>query len=345
MTSATPTTTYPELRDHVQELLSVGHLQSRQASEREKVETYWHVGDSVNRHLTDANMGSGYGDKIVANLARDIDLSESRLYQMLRFRRAFAKLYRGTNLKWSHYRVLSAVPTVEQRRFYQRAADQAAWTASELREQIKADRYGQTAGNASEAQPQASAARLRARRGPLHAYPVRPLPVSVAGKSLTALDLGFGIYRSAFSNDVFAPGVVTSSKRNGESYLLSPFAGPPPRDFTFVAQVERVVDGDTLVVWVDCGFGLWIRRRLRLRGIDTPELSNPAGRAARDFVRTQLAGLPFVVITTTRPDKYGRYLADVFYERDATDPAVVAREGAFLNQQLLSNHLAERYTG
>ena len=107
--------------------------------------------------------------------------------------------------------------------------------------------------------------------------------------------------------------------------------------------MERVVDGDTLLVWVDCGFGMWTRRRLRLRGIDADELSRAAGQRARDFVREQMAAVPFVVITTSRVDKYGRYLADVFYEAGASDPELVARKGRFLNQELLRKKLARKY--
>ena len=46
-----------------------GHLQSRQASERLKVDTYWQVGDSIIKHISRRSDDSGYGDHIVDNLA------------------------------------------------------------------------------------------------------------------------------------------------------------------------------------------------------------------------------------------------------------------------------------
>ena len=46
----------------------------------------------------------------------------------------------------------------------------------------------------------------------------------------------------------------------------------------------RVVDADTLLVEVDCGFGCRMEQRLRLRGIDAPELKTPEGARARAFV-------------------------------------------------------------
>ncbi|MBN1493510.1 MAG: thermonuclease family protein [Candidatus Omnitrophica bacterium] len=51
-----------------------------------------------------------------------------------------------------------------------------------------------------------------------------------------------------------------------------------------------------------------------------------------------------IVIRTFKADKYGRYLADVFYMPGADDAARVAREGAFLNQELLDQGLARVYT-
>ena len=42
--------------------------------------------------------------------------------------------------------------------------------------------------------------------------------------------------------------------------------------YVYNAKVLRIVDGDTLDVDIDLGFGVWIHReRVRLEGIDTPE--------------------------------------------------------------------------
>ncbi|MBI2950719.1 thermonuclease family protein, partial [bacterium] len=109
------------------------------------------------------------------------------------------------------------------------------------------------------------------------------------------------------------------------------------------AVVEEVVDGDTLWTRVDCGFRAWTRQKLRLRGIDAPELSTVAGQRARDFVAKALAEVPFVVRTTTKPDKYDRYLSDVFYLPGENDPQNVLNKGLFLNQQLLDRGLAVRF--
>ena len=42
--------------------------------------------------------------------------------------------------------------------------------------------------------------------------------------------------------------------------------------YQYSAEVIKVVDGDTIEVNFDLGFGVWYRnQRIRLNGIDTPE--------------------------------------------------------------------------
>ena len=42
--------------------------------------------------------------------------------------------------------------------------------------------------------------------------------------------------------------------------------------YTYRCKILRVVDGDTVDVDIDLGFGVWLHReRVRIAGIDTPE--------------------------------------------------------------------------
>ena len=41
--------------------------------------------------------------------------------------------------------------------------------------------------------------------------------------------------------------------------------------YIYRAKLERVVDGDTVDAMIDVGFDIWIKRRIRFYGIDTPE--------------------------------------------------------------------------
>ena len=61
--------------------------------------------------------------------------------------------------------------------------------------------------------------------------------------------------------------------------------------YEYKCKMVKVVDGDTVDVDIDLGFGVWMRdQRIRLYGIDTPESRTSDdkekvyGLAAKDFV-------------------------------------------------------------
>ena len=103
-----------------------------------------------------------------------------------------------------------------------------------------------------------------------------------------------------------------------------------------------LIDGDTLWVNVDCGFKIWAKQKIRLRGIDTPSIETQKGVESFKFVSKTLRGLPFIIIKSHGRDKYDRYLMDIFYLEGEEDPLVVLEKGTFLNQVLLDEGLAER---
>ena len=93
------------------------------------------------------------------------------------------------------------------------------------------------------------------------------------------------------------------------------------------------------------GFWSWTRQKLRLRGIDAPELATEAGRRCREFVAEVLRDTPSITVRTTRPDKYGRYLADVYTLPGETDGQTIVDNGVFLNGELLERGLATPFAG
>ena len=42
--------------------------------------------------------------------------------------------------------------------------------------------------------------------------------------------------------------------------------------YRYLSELDRVVDGDTLDVVIDLGFYIKIKERIRLEGVDTPEI-------------------------------------------------------------------------
>ena len=89
--------------------------------------------------------------------------------------------------------------------------------------------------------------------------------------------------------------------------------------YTYKAQIERVVDGDTFIAVIDLGFDTFQRHTFRLYGVDTPETYRPKsenervlGEKATEFVRDLIEHRSVTVIThNDKQGKYGRYLAEV----------------------------------
>jgi endonuclease YncB( thermonuclease family) len=69
--------------------------------------------------------------------------------------------------------------------------------------------------------------------------------------------------------------------------------------------VDQVHDGDTIYIRLDLGFDLTVYARVRAYGINAPELSTIAGRAARDYAITVLPVGKAVEVTSHGWDKYG----------------------------------------
>ena len=85
-----------------------------------------------------------------------------------------------------------------------------------------------------------------------------------------------------------------------------------------ITKVEKVVDGDTIDVLFDVGFSMFRKERIRLLGIDTPEThttneeEKKIGLAAKAYTETWLTNQKTLRAKTTKDDKYGRILAEIY---------------------------------
>ena len=69
--------------------------------------------------------------------------------------------------------------------------------------------------------------------------------------------------------------------------------------------VDYVQDGDTVYCKLDLGFDITVYARVRLFGINAPEISTDAGKEARAFARQTLPVGKEVLVTSYGWDKYG----------------------------------------
>ena len=86
--------------------------------------------------------------------------------------------------------------------------------------------------------------------------------------------------------------------------------------YTYRAKIVKVYDGDTVTAVVDLGFGITNKIKVRLKGIDTPELrgeERPEGIISRDFLREKILNKDIVVETfKDKKGKYGRYIGTLW---------------------------------
>jgi micrococcal nuclease len=89
--------------------------------------------------------------------------------------------------------------------------------------------------------------------------------------------------------------------------------------YTYKAAVIAVTDGDTIVVDIDLGFGVWLRKQsIRMAKINAPELRGAtieAGNKSKEFLKGLILN-KWVTIRTEkdRKEKYGRWLGTILLE-------------------------------
>lgn len=88
--------------------------------------------------------------------------------------------------------------------------------------------------------------------------------------------------------------------------------------YEYKAKLIRVVDGDTIDADIDLGFGVWVKQRIKLYGINTPDSKNhdPQIRGQGIAARNKLIELlprEFVVQTLlNKRGKFGRVLGILY---------------------------------
>lgn len=105
-----------------------------------------------------------------------------------------------------------------------------------------------------------------------------------------------------------------------------------------VKKLIKIVDGDTLDLEIDLGFNITIQERIRLSGIDAPEIRSSdvvereKANASRLWLEKKLKDRKMRILTE-KDDKYGRMLGWVYIEEDPVP----------INTQLIKEGLALPY--
>ena len=111
--------------------------------------------------------------------------------------------------------------------------------------------------------------------------------------------------------------------------------------YRYKVNVVKVVDGDTVDVDIDLGFGMsYKKQRVRMVGIDTPEsrtrdlVEKKFGKASKKHLKGILEAGDIELVSHDK-GKFGRILGDLF----------IGSSTFSVNQQMINDHHAVAYTG
>ena len=339
----TTTADYRKLLADIRKEMEHGLKRVAELLERQKVLSYWAIGRKINVYLNTHEMPPGAVGAFYDGLSRDLEMHGRTLQQCEQFFRYFPKFKPDKGLKWSHYRFLLSVPEAARRR---------AWIARIKKEDINTDqlRLMLMPAGATDDLPEFN---LKSpTRGKLYTYRLLRADDIENFEVPWFVDLGFAgcaeapafsearrrrpPSKAALDNKY----LYTSEKVDG-TYRLKVTNAKVSDLFTFRGKLRRLPDADSPVLLIDQGFGKWILQRLRLNGIDAPEIDTLAGQRARKWVENELKGAENLVIKTYKTDKWDRYLVDIFYLPKEKDLHRIAAEGLWLNGRMVEAGIAK----
>ncbi len=338
------TKNYQDLLQKVQKQITETQNKIFQNTIRQKVEMAWEIGKLVAQHLSN-NSDSNYGKNLIKRLASDVNIAEKTLYQMHNFYKTYKQLpANNTQLNWSHYRVLSSIKTKSKRKYFEDLTKKNSWNSSQLQLEISSANSSSSAletKDSSDILQTKKQQKLSFTRGKLFSYKISKLGL----EKRFFLDCGFKIFREieeSFANELHREGAIVTVEKNSSSYKIKKSNLKSSRQLhTYLARLERVVDGDTIHVILDLGFKIFHQEILRLAKINAPEISTNAGKKSKSELEKILKNNPLLIIKTNKTDIYGRYVADVFFAEENSTPKETANNGTYLNQLLLDRGMVE----
>ena len=106
-----------------------------------------------------------------------------------------------------------------------------------------------------------------------------------------------------------------------------------------IKKIHRIIDGDTVDLEIDLGFGITLSHRVRLKGINTAETrtkdlkEKAEGLMAKEWLEKELSNPGEWIIETTKDDKYGRILGTLY----------LVGEPVTVNERMVNDGIAKPY--
>jgi endonuclease YncB( thermonuclease family) len=307
---------YAPLKSRVSRLIHDAHMQI----ESIRLNTYWQVGNI----LSDADRNT------LRRLSHDLEIEQSLFYRMIQFSKSFPKPSGSAPLTWSHYKELLSLPDSVKRKHLAAEAHSESWTVRRLRrEVIKVKDHSQSLRLSASGGSEARQSHLdEPPQGQPGIYQVGWLE-DLTENTVKVIDFGFEIYGRLSAKEAETLKIGEAIIYDEKKQRWVPTALEKDLHY-YQATVERVVDGDTLLVHLRFGENYFKRQYLRLRGVNTPPLSEALGKKAAKFLETKINAAPLITFKSRFRDPYDRYLSDVWVD------------GVYVNQQLLDRGFAVR---
>jgi len=338
------TDTYATLLSQVKKTL----VEGQRRLEEERVKIYLTTGQLIRAHILQNSDRAQYGGEVLKRLAKDLKMDLSVLQRCIKFAKIYSNLpIEGGHpqFKWSHYLKLITITDDKKRLAFEKAVVQNEWSAEELAARMKKELKPVVS-----VEKKVAPALLSPLRGIPYTYQVVERPNVKPGQSALRIDLGFGVFHKVEPRLInsFNKGDIVESRSQDDAYKFVKTDRSAKDLFTYWADVEKIIDGDTLKVRFDLGFNVEARDTLRLRGIDCPEMDTKEGQAAKAFVQSYIKEAQSLIVRSSRSEKYGRYLADVFIPQGGEpDPSTTLRVNPatdiYLNNLLLEKGHAKRW--
>jgi micrococcal nuclease len=118
--------------------------------------------------------------------------------------------------------------------------------------------------------------------------------------------------------------------------------------YIYRGKLDRVIDGDTIDAMIDVGFDIWVKKRIRYKGIDTWEsrtrdleekkLGIAAKERNKELLEKVSAKSGYFRLKSYGVGKYGRVLGEIFVMDEEANTICI-------NNQLIKEGHAYVYDG
>jgi endonuclease YncB( thermonuclease family) len=326
---------------------------------RSLVEAHWEIGRKIVTIEQDGASRAAYGSGLLAQLSTDLTLERGQGFSptnLKRFRKFYQLHPKGAPahlLTWAHHMELLSVHDQKKRLGLEKRVEGEGLSRDELRNLIRSSRGKNMRGRTRPI----DVTPLVPKKGPLHTYQiVSGAEVGWPRPDVLLFDHGFRFYdeMSASESKGFNAGDIVEDRGGvlvkikdaqkpgyspGQVVQNLPGSTPATKPgYTYRAYLQKVIDGDTFWAALAAGWGGIARQKLRLRGIDCPEIKTPEGKAAKKFVESVLGPVESLTVFSYKNDNHDRFEADVFFV-DKTGQEI------FLNNLLLQTGHAVRVPG